>query len=397
MGSSTAGSVSREDVENRLMKYTRIHSVNPGIDGGPGEAELASALDRDLQQLGIETTRHPVAQGGRDNIIGRLEGAHDAPVVMFEAHLDTVGLSGVATTEAQSDGISVFGRGACDTKGSLVAMLEAMRLLSAIDAGRRPTVVMVGTIDEEYAGTGAKALIESGQAFDMAVVGEPTSLRVGTAHKGVLRFEIATLGVPAHSSKPHLGVNAIVNMAPVLMRLEESYKPSLRHIEHALVGSPTINVSTIRGGSAENIVPGECVVSVDRRVNPGEDHASILREIDGVLEPLREQGVRIVRRTPTLATAALDTPTDHPLVMALFVGRQNVLGDGGEPLGMTFGTDASFFAPAGIPSVVFGPGSIDQAHSDDEWVEIEEVAEAAEILAEAMLALVRRAQLSGTS
>jgi succinyl-diaminopimelate desuccinylase len=388
MGSYTLGSVSRAEVEDRLLKYVRIHSVNPGIDGGPGEIELANELESDLHELGIETTRLPVAAGGRDNIIGRLGGAEGYPSVMFEAHLDTVGLSGVANTEARSERGLVFGRGACDTKGSLVSMLEALRLLTAVDADQRPTIVMVGTIDEEYAGTGAEALVQRPGAADMAVVGEPTSLHVGIAHKGVLRFEIATGGTPAHSSKPHLGVNAIINMAPVLTRLEEVYRPSLRAIEHPLVGSPTINVSTIRGGTAQNIVPAECVISIDRRVNPGESHASVLEDIDAVLEPLREQGVLVERGEPTLATAALDTPADHPLVVALCSGREKVLGKRGLPIGMTFGSDASFFGPAGIPSVIFGPGSIDQAHSDDEWVEIEEVARGAEVLAEAMLMLV---------
>lgn len=391
------GSVVREEVEDRLLRYVQINSVNPGIDGGPGEVEMADELQSDLHGLGIETIRLPVAQGGRDNIIGRLEGRNGSPVVMFEAHLDTVGLSGVATTEAKSlDGI-VFGRGACDTKGSLVSMFEALRLLTAIDTDQRPTVVMVGTIDEEYAGTGAEALVQTEMAFDMAVVGEPTGLQIGAAHKGVLRFEIATLGVPAHSSKPHLGINAINQMAPVLERLDDVYRPSLADIQHALVGSPTFNVSMIRGGTAQNIVPDECVISIDRRVNPGESHKTILNEIDEVLEPLREHGVRIVRRTPTLATAALDTPTDHPLVKALSVARERVLGQSGKPIGMTYGTDASFFGPAGIPSVIFGPGNIDQAHSNDEWVDIEEVAKGAEILVEAMLTLAREDQLSGTS
>lgn len=388
MGSPVLGSVSRKEVEDRLLRFVNVHSVNPGIDGGSGEVELANELESDLRELGIEADRQPVAENGRDNIIGWLFGAEGSPVVMFEAHLDTVGLSGAATTDARTDGLRVFGRGACDTKGSLVAMLEAVKLLSAVDADQRPTIAMVGTIDEEYAGTGAQTLIERAEDFDMAVVGEPTGLHVATAHKGVLRFEIATRGVPAHSSKPHLGRNAIIDMASVLQRLEDVCVPELRRVEHPLVGSPTLNVSTIRGGTAQNVVPAECVISIDRRVNPGEDHDTVLEDIDAVLESLREGGVDVVTSAPTLVTAALDTPSDHPLVVALGAGRAAVLGHAGEPMGMTFGTDASFFGPAGIPSVIFGPGNIDQAHSDDEWVEIDEVAQGAEILARAMLALL---------
>jgi succinyl-diaminopimelate desuccinylase len=221
----------------------------------------------------------------------------------------------------------------------------------------------------------------------MAVVGEPTGLDVATAHKGVLRFEIAAHGKPAHSSKPHLGVNAISAMAPVMMAIQSDYIPRLQDVVHPLVGPPTLNVSTIRGGTAQNIVPAECVISIDRRVNPGESPEAILAAIDSLLESLPSGDARVERRMPTLVTSPLDTAPDHPLVVALQCGREQVLGERGKPMGMTFGTDASLFAPAGISCVVFGPGSIDQAHSDDEWVEVEDVAKAAEILAEAMTSL----------
>lgn len=388
MVSSLRGSVDRKQVESRLLRFVAIDSVNPCAEGGVGEAELAGELAGELETLGIDPVSQRVADGGRDNVAGRLEGARNAPVVMFEAHLDTVGLWGAATTDARSDGSCVYGRGACDTKGSLVSMLEALEVLSGIDPDSRPTVVLVGTIDEECAGTGAQALVAGAPRFDMAVVGEPTGLRVATAHKGVLRFEIETRGTPAHSSKPHLGRSAILDMASVVTRIDGEYVPRLGEIEHPLVGSPTINVSTIHGGTAENVVPSRCVISLDRRVVPGETPEEILRDIDSVLETLRQDGVSVVVNEPTLVTAPLDTSRHHPLVTALMAGRERVLGEPGEPMGMTFGTDASFYGPAGIPSVIFGPGSIDQAHSDDEWVEIDEVARGAEILAEAMLALV---------
>ena len=317
MSSTLPGSVDRKEVESQLLKYVGIHSVNPGIDNGPGEVAMARELESDLREMGLETKRIRVADGGRDNVIGLLPGAPGSPIVMFESHLDTVGLSGDATADARSDGRLVFGRGACDTKGSLVSMLDALKLLMQVDQDHRPTVAMVGAIDEEFAGTGAEILVNSGETFDMAVVGEPTSLHVATAHKGVLRFEITTSGTPAHSSKPHLGINAIDDMALVLSQLESVYQPSLEAIKHDLVGSPTINVSTIRGGTAQNVVPAECVISIDRRVNPGETHDSILKDIDAALDPVRAEGIRVAVGEPTLATAALDTSTDHPLVAAL--------------------------------------------------------------------------------
>lgn len=396
MPSRFAGAADRSRVEARLLRYVGIHSVNPGIDGGPGEAALAGAVAADLARAGLDPTREPVHPDGRDNVVALLQGAPGSAVVMFHAHMDTVGLSGKATTEAVSSGGLVYGRGACDTKGSLVAMVETLLLLRSVDAEERATILFVAGVDEELGGTGAEALVSAHPEIELAVVGEPTGLQVATAHRGVLRFEVATIGVPAHSSKPHLGVNAIHRMARVLDLLEGEYVPVLVDRAHPLVGPPTLNVSTIRGGRALNVVPAECVISVDRRVVPGEEPAALLREFDALFDGVRSEGVEVERREPFLSTAPLDTPSDHPLVTRLARAREAVIGEPGEPIGVPYGTDASFFAPAGIDCVVFGPGSIDQAHSDDEWVAVEETAVAAEILAQAAIEL-GGPQESGTS
>ena len=394
MASRFSRQVDRARVEDRLVRDVGIHSVNPLIDGGPGEVALADAVEADLRALDLEPVREPVHPGGRDNVVALLEGSSGAPVVMFHAHMDTVGLSGKATAQPIVSAGSVYGRGACDTKGSLVAMVEAMGLLAADDSPRA-SVLFVAGIDEEVAGTGAQALVAAHPEIDMAVVGEPTGLEMATAHKGVLRFEIATTGVPAHSSKPHLGVNAIHAMARVLDALENEYIPRLGPVAHPLVGPGTFNVSTIQGGSGLNVVPAGAVIAVDRRVIPGEDHQNLLDEFDELLDGVRAAGHTVERREPFLATAPLDTPPEYPVVVALGNARQAILGEYGSPIGVTFGTDASFFGPAGIDCVIFGPGSIDQAHADEEWVGIEETARAAEILAQVAVNLA--GQLSGTS
>ena len=385
MTSRFLGRADRARVERLLLRYVGTHSVNPAFDRGPGESALAGLLLADLRADGFAAVREAVHPGGRDNIVVTLPGRDGAPVVMFHAHLDTVGLSGKATTESLSSGGNVYGRGACDTKGSLVAMVESLRLLRAIDPAERATVVMVGGIDEEVSGTGAQALVDAHPEIEMAVVGEPTGLEVATAHKGVIRFEIATVGVPAHSSKPHLGRNAILAMSRVLDALENEYIPALDPEGHHLAGPATLTVATIRGGTGLNVVPAECVIGVDRRVIPGEVHDDLLSELDELLG--RVDDVHMERRDPFLITSALDTPPDAPVVQALIDAREQVTGHRAEPIGVTYGTDASCFDPAGIRCVIFGPGSIDQAHSDEEWVGIEETALAAEILAQTAVEL----------
>lgn len=387
MSSRFTDIVDRDRIEQRLLRYVGIHSVNPALDGGPGEASLATAVHEDLAAMGFAPERQVVHPGGRDNIVLSVPGRPGSPTVMFQAHMDTVGLSGTATADPHVADGNVYGRGACDTKGSLVAMVEALALLKDVDPTDRANLVFCGGIDEEVTGDGARELVAANSGIDMAVVGEPTGLEMATAHKGVLRFEIRTIGMPAHSSKPHLGVNAIYAMAKVVDALVHDYIPRLSSISHALAGSPTLNVSTIRGGTADNVVPAECVISIDRRVVPGEDHEALLREFDELLDGLRRGGIDIERSEPSLATAPLDTRADHPVVVALGEARRDVLGAYGDPIGVTYGTDGSFFGPAGIPCVVFGPGSIDQAHSDEEWVGIDETARAAEILAQTALNL----------
>lgn len=385
--STFRGAADRTRIRSLLEQFVSIHSVNPALDGGPGESELATALFDHLEAAGMAPRRQVVESGGRDNILVSLEGAPDAPLVMWEAHLDTVTPSGKAWPKAVVEGTRVHGRGACDTKGSLVAMVEALHMVRDLDPGRRTPILFAGAIDEEVSGGGATVISEAGLGIDMAIVGEPTGLELATAHKGVLRFDVETVGSPSHSSKPHLGVNAIYHMSRVLDALENRYIPTLAGISHPLVGNPTICASMIRGGTALNIVPAQCVISLDRRVNPGEDSGEILAEIDELLETLAGDGIEARRRWTGLDMGPLDTPADHPLVKALQDARQTILGKPGKPIGVPYGTDASWYAPAGIPCVIFGPGSIDQAHSDEEWVEIEDTALAAEIIAETALIL----------
>jgi acetylornithine deacetylase len=362
-----------------LVQAVDISSVNVQL-GGPGEAELAAMVAEHLEGLGLKATRQP-ADGGRGNVVAVLEGRL-SPVIAFEAHMDTVATSGSAQARAVRRAGRIHGRGACDTKASLVAMLEALRLLQSVPADSRCTVVFAATIDEEAGTSGVKQFVRDNQRLDLAVVGEPTGLANVIAHKGLLRFRIHALGSPAHASRPQLGVNAVYAMAPILEALQQEILPRLAAIEHPLVGHPTMAVTTISGGVAENVVPAECTIGIDRRLNPGEDVTEALEMIDGALAGPWAPGIRVVRDEPWLVLPPLNTAPDNRLVLAMSEARRRVLGSEGEVLGMPYGSNASWLSAAGVPTVVFGPGSIDHAHTDDEWVEIADVVLAAQVLAE---------------
>jgi succinyl-diaminopimelate desuccinylase len=383
-----AGRADSVRVEDLLAEIVSIHSVNPSLDGGPGEGKLAQFVAAYCQRLGFSVDRQYISPD-RFNVIVQSRGNPDLPVLAYEAHMDTVPVSSKARAAAVRHNGKIYGRGACDTKGSLVAMLESLRLLGTVDPYHRCTVVFAATVDEEVSGDGARQFLKAKSRIDFAVVGEPTGLSVAIAHKGLVKFSIRTRGVAAHASKPELGVNAIEQMSRVIAALESEIMSDLRRRRHPLVGSPTMVITGIDGGRGSNVIPTHCRVDIDRRLNPGESVAGALSTVDLCLARLRSRGVDVARDEPSVAAPALDLAPDHILTRALTAARRRIVGTAGVLKGMPFGSDGSTFVEAGVPAIVFGPGNINQAHSDDEWVDIAEVAQAAEILAALAIVLPR--------
>jgi acetylornithine deacetylase/succinyl-diaminopimelate desuccinylase-like protein len=212
---------------------------------------------------------------GRANVIGILPGRTPGKRMVFEAHSDTAGIEGMTVPPfaAELHNGRLYGRGACDTKAGLAAMLHAIVDLHHSGTPPHAEIWVAAAIDEEHSYRGVLCLRE-GLRADAAVVAEPTEMRLVVASKGCVRWRTVVRGKAAHSSKPHLGVNAIFRMARVLTRLEANAE-ELRAISHPLVGSPTLSVGIIEGGSQVNIVPSSCAIDIDRRLIPGEDPKSV--------------------------------------------------------------------------------------------------------------------------
>ncbi len=276
----------------------------------------------------------------------------------------------------------MYGRGACDNKGGLAAMMHAVRGIH--ESGQEPAcdVLLAMVVDEEHWHRGADALVEylkgdSRPLPEGAVVAEPTRLRVARANKGVLRWRIETRGVAAHTSRPDLGVNAITGMAPVIHALEEDGK-RLGDTVHPLVGAAASTISLIEGGAQANIVPERCRITIDRRLLPGEKADDVIAHCESVLEGVRaaNPGVEAAIIEPIRPSdEAMETPADSPVVMHCSRALE-AMGLDGEPVGVPFGCDCTKLSRAGIPSVIFGPGSIEQAHGAVEFVEIDQVEKA---------------------
>jgi len=278
------------------------------------------------------------------------------------------------------------GRGSCDTKASLAAMLAAVETLTKRREELRANVVVLGSVDEEYLMRGIVAFAERGQPIDAAVVGEPTRLAVVRAHKGLIRWEIATHGKAAHTSQPQNGDNAILQMMEVIAAFQ-ALEPKLAARTHPLLGRPYFTIATVHGGMGVNIVPEQCTITVDRRTLPAENAADVIAEVEGVLADLRQRSpnVKVEIGAPFANIAGLDTPDDHPFVrLATRVAAEH--GGADRAVGVPYGTNAAALAAKNIPTVVLGPGDIAQAHSADEWVELAQVERCAELYAHLALA-----------
>lgn len=354
------------DLIDLLADLVRINSINPEW-GGPGEREMAIRVKTFFEEHRIEVEEHEVLPG-RPNILAHVPGRDPSRRIILEAHMDTVGASGMAIDPFEPevrDG-RLYGRGSVDVKAGLAAMMQAVAHLEDPPCD----VWMAAVIDEEQAFRGVLDLIRRIPEADAAIVAEPTGNRIVTATKGVLRWRIHTRGTAAHSSKPHLGHNAVNEMARVLIALEDF--ESTREVEpHSLLGPPTLSVGTIAGGTQVNIVPDRCTINLDRRLLPGETVEGVLAAYEEVCRPFDCEF-----ETPYLADEAMETDGESKVVwQAAQVSERLGLETG--VIGVPFGCDASKLSRTGIPSIVFGPGSIDQAHADVEFVELDQVRTAA--------------------
>lgn len=363
-----------------LRDLVAINSVNSFYDGGPGEYELATFIESILVKHGLPCEQQPVisetpSHRERFNVLSRLPGKRSDTCLVLEAHMDTVSVEGMQIppfTPTENNGL-LYGRGACDTKAGLAAMLCALVDYSK-ETSRPPVDVMLAcVVDEEYSFRGVSRLCEGLHAMG-AIVAEPTDLRIVTASKGVLRWKVITYGVAAHSAKCHLGANAIYPMARILQFFEEEQEQLVKKEPHPLLGTPSLNVGCIHGGVQVNFVPDRCEIEIDRRLLPDEDPLAVWEDYATRLrERLHgEEQIRLEVLPPYLVDPAWSTPQGN-----LFVHHcqraSTSLGLDAIPIGVPFGSDASKLGRIGVPTIIFGPGSIDQAHAAIEYVELSQV------------------------
>ena len=367
-------------VLDTLSELIRINSVNPNYQDGVNELAMAEYVERFFQERGIETWRQNVFSG-RPNLIARVPGLNPERRIVLEAHMDTVAVTGM-TIEPWNPKISdgkMYGRGSCDTKGGMAAMMHAVANLVTDKSTPHCDVWFAATIDEEYSFQGVLALCEPPFHADAAIIAEPTELQPVIASKGLVRWKIETLGRAAHSAKPHLGRNAIEYMAHIITAIQQDTIELARQ-SHALLDLATCNIGVVRGGVQINFVPDRCEIEIDRRLLPGEHVSEVLNHYQALVDSVAKShpGMQVVMHQPMLTDIPLETDPDAPAVQAM-VQVLRYFGLSSKLCGVPFCSDASKFGAIGVPSIIFGPGSIDQAHSAVEFISCSQVVKATEI------------------
>ncbi len=375
-----------------LSRLVAIPSINPGeqSDYGAeyGEKEAGDFLfDYLQQQMPYMKVEKKEVLPDRNNIIAAYHRGENFPTILLETHLDTVDVQGMEIDPFQlveKDG-KWYGRGANDAKGQITAMLLGLQKAFHEEGGELPlNILFAATADEEHRHRGVDALVEDDNLkADLAIVGEPTELKVGAFHKGSIRFKVTSRGINAHSSTPWEGENAIDKMADVIQILKSTVREEVEEVTHPFCGKSAISQNLIHGGEQVNIIPGECTIHVDRRLNPQEDWQSAYAHIkDTVHKELAKETSRdITWHQPYL----IDPPLSNDLNGTSLMKLKDIMKSRDSDfdyIGLQFGCDASKIAPKNIPTVVFGPGSIRQAHTTDEWIDPAELFEAINIYAQ---------------
>jgi acetylornithine deacetylase len=375
-----SGAIAPGDARALTRALVEIDSRNPTlVPGAPGEQPCAAFLHGVLDAWGFRTEVHEAAPG-RPNVIARIGNARGGRTLMFNGHLDVVGIEGMvhAPFGAVERGGRLYGRGSADMKGGIAAMCAGA--YRAAQDGLAGEIIVAAVADEEYESLGTRALIAQGVRADACVVTEPTRLAIMPAHRGFVWLEVEVTGRAAHGSRWDIGVDAIRHAGLLLAELDRVDAEELPRRVHPLLGRGSLHASLIEGGTGMSTYPDRCVLKLERRTIPGERAAAIVEEVERACAAVRDRRPTFVAQVRLLVTQGpSDVSVDSPLVQGLGAA----LRASGETVcveGMSAWTDAALFNEAGIPAVCFGPGDISLAHAAEEYIPLDEIDRATDVL-----------------
>ena len=362
--------------KEKLMKLITLRSTTPPIDVMP----VAEALAEFAKDTGADVEMQEVQPGKPNCLLTYTWGA--GKTLAFNTHMDVNNPEGQIwhydPFVPQDIEGRIYGLGACDAKGSLAAMLTALENLKKHPEGLRGQLVLTAVMGEEAGGLGTLFLTQHGFHADSAIVGEPTELALCTVHKGTYMRRVTFRGKAVHSARSKEGINAINHTAQFCLQYE-GLQRKLDRFSHPILGSANASVTLISGGTRQNTIPESCTVMIDRRLIPGETAQKADKELDDILSNLKKEIPSLHPYVEVVvSTVPSETNTDSKIVRDSLSAIDSVLHNTPKPTGFCGGCDMSKLVHiAHVPTVIFGPGSMQNAHSPDEYVETKQLDQAA--------------------
>jgi len=341
---------------------------------------LAEYLKKTMEELGISSHIDEL-DTNRANVIGCVKGSGDHRTLLLNGHLDVVPPGEIPWKHdpfgGEIDNGKIYGRGTSDMKSGLAALIMATGLIIQSGIKLKGDLLIAGTAGEETDSIGARQLLQKGylKNVEAAVIAEPSNLKIFSATKGALWLQFITKGTTAHGSMPDQGNNAILQMNCLI---NELIQYDFGAVSHEFLGRPSMNIGTIQGGVKTNVVPDSCILTVDMRTVPGQDHDRIIADMHDLLTKLGQSTegfhgeLRITNDRPPV-----ETDPACLLMRQGITAARKALGAELIPCGVNYYTDASIFMPElGIPVLWLGPGDEKTAHKPDEYVEIDKYIDA---------------------
>lgn len=372
------------NVDEIVALTRRLVSIPSHYNLPRGEADVVSALEHLFRDEGVECELQSVSEG-LSNIIARLPGTGGGRSLAFNGHLDTVPPYGMENPfSSRLEGQKIWGRGTVDMKGPIAAMVMAITAFKRSGIKLKGDLYFTGVIAEETNSAGSETLIKSGFRTDGAVIGEPSGREYAIGHRGLEWLEIEIIGKAVHGGIPEKGVNAIVNAAKFILRVEEKLLPRLEKMNNPVMGPPVMNFGYIEGGTQPSTVADRCRILLDRRYTPEENLVDVISEYETILEELKAEDPRFKGSLRRMTSALMkefdhvpmETDPNDPLVRSVTSALEAVIG---VPPVMTTRrgwTDAAIFNYYGkMATVVYGPGAITRSHTDEEYITVDELVE----------------------
>lgn len=359
--------------ENILSRLIAEKTVNP-----PGnELELCIYLDEVLSEIGFETEIQNLGNN-RGNIVAKYGSDNPDIKLMLTGHLDVVGIDDGWITDPfvlTKKNNKYFGRGTCDMKGAIATMVSASFKFLEYNKNINNQLILAFVCDEEVTGNGSKELVKSDVSADYVIIGEPTNMDVCIAHRGVNRYKLTIKGKAGHASNPDNSTNSLYFTAKIISEIEK-LQEKLSKIKHKILPSPSIVTTIVKGGVQGNSIPEICELIVDRRTIPLEDKDYVEKEIKEIVGRVNKEYPTCDVEYSTIAWIPATEPKENAILPNIAENVLRNINIDTTIKDFPAGCDQYIFSEKNMDTILIGPGSLKQAHTANEYIEISELEKA---------------------